>query len=135
MILIGIDTGVHTGIAAWDTESRSFIFIDTLKIHQAIKLVELLNDEEDIKVFVEDARKRKWFGKAGREKLQGAGSIKRDSKIWEDFLDDIKAKYELIPPRANKTKLTAEHFGQITKYEKRTSEHSRDAAMLVFRRF
>ena len=85
------------------------------------------------KVFIrlEDARKRTWFGNAGKEQLQGAGSIKRDCKIWEDFLDSIDAEYELVAPKDNKTKLDAAKFKMVSNYSGSTNEHSRDAAMLV----
>ena len=39
MIYIGIDTGVHTGIAVWDNKQRSFECVDAVKIHQAMKTV------------------------------------------------------------------------------------------------
>lgn len=131
---IGIDTGTNTGIAVWDKKERIFESIQTLKIHQALKRVEDLNELFLIKVYVEDARLRKWFGSTGREKLQGVGSVKRDARIWEDFLKDKGISYEMIPPMQNSTKMEEDLFKIITKYEKRTSEHGRDAAMLVFQK-
>jgi hypothetical protein len=88
--------------------------------------------KEKIFVRFEDARLRKWFGNAGREKLQGAGSIKRDCVIWNDFLTRKQIPFEAVAPKNNKTKLSSKAFKEITKYEGKTSEHSRDAAMLVF---
>jgi len=129
---IGIDPGKNTGIAVWNTEDKKFILIDTLSIHIAIDLVSKLNSEYKIFVRIEDARKRKWFGKSGREQLQGAGSIKRDCVIWEDFLKDKKIEHELLSPMQKGKKISKEYFNQLTKYNKNTSQHSRDAAMLVF---
>lgn len=132
---IGIDPGVNTGFSIWDRATRNFHKVDTLSIHQAFKMVENCIYSfglENIHVRCEDARLRKWFGNAGREQLQGAGSIKRDSKIWEDYLTDLKISFELVAPKANKTKLTAEQFKRITGYQERTNEHSRDSSMLVF---
>ena len=40
----------------------------------------------------------------------------------------------MVHPKNNRTKLCAQLFAKYTKYEARTSEHSRDAAMLVFGR-
>ena len=37
-------------------------------------------------------------------------------------------------PKDNKTKLNADQFSRITKWEGRTNEHGRDAAMLIFGR-
>lgn len=86
----------------------------------------------DIFVRFEDARKRKWFGAKGVEALQGAGSVKRDATVWQDFLQDLCIPYEAVAPKNNKTKITADYFRKVTGWEGRTSEHARDAAMLVF---
>ena len=138
MIYIGIDTGVHTGIAVWNSDKRKFVYIDTLKIHEALNIVSSYA-YKDIPLCVrfEDARQRKWIpfaknmtGELGR--AQGAGYVKAHCQIWEDFLRDKDIPFEMIAPRRNMTKLSAEQFGRITGYKARTSEHSRDAAMLVY---
>lgn len=85
-----------------------------------------------ISVRFEDARQRRWYGKAGKEQLQGAGSIKRDCTIWEDFLKDYGIPFQAIAPRHNRTKLNKLKFAAITGYKGQSSEHARDAAMLVF---
>ena len=87
---------------------------------------------------VEDARQRKWFEKKysrkGEEEnvLQGAGSIKRDAKIWDDYLADLGVEYQMVPPKGGMTKYTSERFKALTGWKKPTNEHNRDAAMLVF---
>lgn len=131
---IGIDTGVKTGFAFWKKDDKNFVVIQTLPIHQVMDRVAVAAEifRERLFVRVEDARKRKWFGNAGREQLQGAGSIKRDAKIWEDFLTDLKVDFELVAPKNNKTKLNKEAFKKMTGWDKQTTEHSRDAAMLVY---
>lgn len=134
-IVIGIDVGTKTGYAVWNKDTKGFEEILTLKIHQALDSVLEYHMTYGERLFVrfEDARLRKWFGNSGREKLQGAGSIKRDSVIWEDFLKDNLINYEAVAPKNNSTKLSKEQFEKITKYKGRTSEHARDAAMLVFK--
>lgn len=133
-MLIGIDVGVKTGFAIYDTKSKSFSKIQTLKIHDAMDIVkkEFALNGQSLKVYFEDARQRRWFGNSGREKLQGAGSVKRDSSIWEDFLISLNIQFEMIPPKRNATKLSVSVFAKLTGYKERTSEHGRDAAMLVF---
>lgn len=138
MIYIGIDTGVHTGIAVWDSERKEFVMVDTMKIHEAMNLVyNYAYSDSPFQVRFEDARQRKWIpmsknmtAELGR--AQGAGYVKAHCQIWEDFLRDKDISFEMIAPRRNVTKLSAEQFGRITGYEARTSEHARDAAMLVF---
>lgn len=129
---IGIDCGVKTGIAVWDKINKKLILIETVPIHKAMDIVRE-SITKGIKVRVEDARLRTWFGKADREQLQGAGSIKRDSKIWEDFLKDLGIDYDLVAPKNNKTKLNADIFNKITGWVGITSVHGRDAAMLVYK--
>ncbi|MBS5485495.1 hypothetical protein [Parabacteroides sp.] len=139
-LVIGIDTGVHTGIATWNVASRKFELIATTSIHKAIMYVQSMFDTHGCKVLVriEDARLRTWYQSnyksrdEERKMLQGVGSVKRDAKIWEDFLTDIGIPFEMTHPKNSVTKLNDLSFRKLTKYNKRTSEHSRDAAMLVF---
>ena len=46
--------------------------------------------------------------------MQGAGSIKMDAKIWEDFLMDIGVNHEMVSPAKNRTKLKADTFKTYT---------------------
>ena len=133
MIYIGIDVGTHTGFAVWDSGERKLLSLDTLLIHQAMEQVLhwYYKCDGDIMVIVEEARLRKWYGAKSDAKLQGAGSVKRDSSIWEDFLKDKGIPFQGIHPLQGLTKLTSVYFKRITKWEGKTSEHSRDAAMLV----
>lgn len=137
MIYIGIDPGTHTGIAVWDSKRKELVDVDTMEIHKALSFVETLNIQHNFNVFVifEDARQRTWYGKGNTNaKLQGAGSVKRDCSIWEDFCKDYGIQYRAVPPQKGGTKLTPQYFKMITGYSGRTSEHARDAAMLVFNR-
>ena len=137
MIFVGIDPGVETGVAIWDSEKQEFKSIKSRNIIEAMADVRLLTvTYRNIKLIIEDARQRTWFGtikgtKEDRNKAQGVGSVKRDCKIWEEFCEFNKLDYELKHP---KTKLKAPDFKKITGWQKQTNEHGRDAAMLVFKR-
>jgi hypothetical protein len=131
---IGIDCGVNTGVAVWNSEAQKFIGVGSMKIHEAMELIKDYVFSMEVFVRVEDARLRKWFGPRSDAKLQGAGSVKRDAKIWEDFLVFYNIPFEMVPPQFNATKLKAEVFAKITKWERKTNEHARDAAMLVFKK-
>ncbi len=140
-ISIGIDTGTNTGFAVFSITEKKFLRIETLAIHQAILEVQKYNQDPEVEIKmirVEDARKRVWFGKFDREESkygkgvrEGAGSIKRDAKIWEDFLTEYKIPFELVKPSAGSTKWKADSFKNTFKWTGRTSNHSRDAAVLV----
>lgn len=137
-ILIGIDTGTNTGLAVWDSRRRGFLEVKTYKIHQAMQRVmdfSLIAEKEEttLKVYFEDARLRKWYT-GGAEKKQGAGSIKRDAVIWQDFLTDLGIEFSSVAPHKGMTKLKPEYFERLTGWKGRTSHHARDAAMLVFGR-
>lgn len=136
MICIGIDPGTHTGMAVWDTREKQFLSLETIPIHRAMAVVlDWHYRTGDVQVVFEDARQRRWFGKGDTNaKAQGAGSVKRDCSIWEDFCRDYEIPFVAKPPVKGATKLSADFFRMIYHYNGRTSEHSRDAAMLVIGR-
>lgn len=130
-VYIGIDPGVQTGLGIWDAQDKKLIQVNTMQIHIAMERVVGWRSSR-LKVRLEDARLRKFFGSSDREKLQGAGSIKRDCKIWEDFLTYHMIEFDLVAPKNNRTKLSVASFTRITGWKERTSNHARDAAMLVY---
>jgi hypothetical protein len=136
---VGIDTGVHTGYAEWDRPKQQLTLVHTLGIHKVILWLHgtMLIPKEYIFVRIEDARLRTWIPRmptASRERgrSEGAGSVKRDAKILEDFLLDEGIDFELVAPKHNATHVEADYFRQLTGYQKSTSKHSRAAAMLVY---
>lgn len=139
-IHIGIDPGAQTGYAAWDANAKKLAAVHTLKIHEAmayvlqIKAAGLLHS-----VTFEDARQRTWYGSADARQArsgpgirEGVGSVKRDCSIWEEFLSAHGIAFKAIKPAAGSTKWAAEPFAKRTGWTGRTSEHARDAALLVF---
>ena len=141
MYCIGLDPGKNTGIAVWDTEAQAFVLLDTVLIHEALFVLwdRWEHYDEDVRVYFEDARKRQYLPRERnaseyRGKLMGAGSVKRDSVIWQDALTDWGIPFEMVPPRAGATKWDADTFRRLTGYNGRTSNHARDAALLVWGR-
>lgn len=132
-IIAGIDPGVKTGMALWDAAKQEFVAIRTMGIIEAMRYLrtylrgEMLNE-----IWFEDARQRTWFGKADRDRLQGAGSIKRDCAIWQEFCEYYEIPFKMIKPAAGQTRWSAEYFRRLTGWKKRISQHARDAAALVF---
>lgn len=141
-ILIGIDTGVNTGICVYGRIKKVFVSLECGKIHNSMELVKIWynakqGSEDKVFVRVEDARLRKWIPQQKNEKAElgraaGAGSVKRDAQIWEHFLTDLGVDFEMVAPKNNKTKLDAVMFKRITGWQNKTNGHSRDAGMLVF---
>lgn len=129
---IGIDPGVKTGIAIYRTSDKTFTAIATSSIAQAFDTVVKLHRQATIHVRVEDARKRKFFGATGRERLQGAGSVKRDCSAWQEFLEYHGIPFDMPSPLQKGKKITADYFRKMTGYTGRSSQHGRDAALLVY---
>lgn len=130
--MVGIDPGVDTGFAIWDAEAQALRDVSTESIVSAMLRVQALQAEGSLhSVTYEDARLRTWFGSKGREALQGAGSIKRDCQVWAEWLAHIGCPYRAVSPRAKGAKVDASTFARLTNWTKRTSNHGRDAAMLV----
>lgn len=126
-LTIGIDPGTHTGFAV--LLGKRLVVCETFKIHKALDWIAYYNlNHPEIHVVVEDARKR-----SGRpEAAQGAGAIKRECSIWEDFLQDLKISFKMIAPRKNGTRFRDQIFKASYPYwTKRTSVHSRSAANLL----
>lgn len=134
--IIGIDCGVNTGFAVWDCTLQKLIEVKTYSAHTAwaqIRTMKHFYGAAALYVRFEDARLRTWFGTSGLEKLQGAGSIKRDSTLWEEFCEMEGIQYEAVAPKHNKTKTTTEYFKMVTGWAGSTSNHARDAAMMIYR--
>jgi len=134
MIMIGIDPGSTTGVAYWDVKDQNFINIYSgsfVLCYNSIKQF-VLFIEDDVFFRIEDARLRKWFGSNSNAKQQGAGSIKRDSTIWQEVCLYHGWAYEMIHPVAGATKWDSRSFHKITRWGERTNQNARDAALLVY---
>lgn len=142
MYYIGIDPGKETGLAVWDGTRKQFRTVQTCTIVHALEFCFKLWEMErpgEIELYVEDARQRSWLPREKsiseyRGKLMGAGSVKRDCTIWQEFSEEYGIPLHLVPPRPGMTKWSPEYFKTITGWTGRTSEHARDAALLVFQR-
>lgn len=135
MIWIGVDPGVNTGLAVWD--GHRFTEVVTASIVGAMEIVRQYADAQPVTLVVEDARKRKYLPRERsnaeyRGKLMGAGSVKRDCAIWEEFAAYYGIPIEMPAPRPGLTKWDAAYWEKVTGYKGRASEHARDAALLVF---
>jgi predicted RNase H-like nuclease (RuvC/YqgF family) len=113
-LIIGIDPGVHTGISCWHKAEKRLLWVEC---HPAV--------EAEILVLKMAAE--------GRNVLVRfeAGSIKRDCQRWEEFLTYHNIPFEKVAPRNNRTKMTANAFKMLTKWQEKTNEHSRDSAALI----
>lgn len=133
-IVLGIDPGVNTGFAIYSTAEKKLLEVETIAIHDAMTRVLIMHRwyGPQLLVRLEDARLRKWFGNTGPEVWKGAGSICRDCSIWQAFLESNGIATMMTAPKHNRTKVTHDYFCRLTGWDKKTNEHGRDAAMLVY---
>lgn len=133
-IYIGIDPGVNTGFAVLNKGTGS-LALYTLMLHEGFDLARSLKNEIKY-VVIEDPNLWTHFhnSKNAKEKMQGAGSIKRDYKAWVDFLTSEGIEFKSVRPDKTRNKLAKDKnkFKQITGYNHRSTEHARVAGMLVF---
>lgn len=135
MIYIGIDPGTKTGIAI--LIEGQYEIISTKTIIEAMEYVKFISvgDYSEIEIHIENPNLRKWHKEKDiSHKAQGAGSIKRDYAIWEEFckLHGIKM-VDVAPQSIGSTFDNEAIFKQATGWQGRTSQHARDAAKIVFR--
>lgn len=131
---IGIDPGTHTGMAV--VEDGILTMVKTLGITQAMKWIRIMRENryDHITLHIENPNLRKFFGKTGREKLQGAGSIKRDYSIWEEFAKEEGITLVPVPPASIGSQFDNEAvFKAATGWTARTSKHGRDAVKIVIK--
>lgn len=136
-LFIGIDPGVHTGLAVYDQDKKE-LELFTYKLHQAFDHVQKLAPFFDLHVTIEDPNQWTHFRsyKEAKAKLQGAGSVKRDFSAWRDFLTDWDIPFTAVRPDKQRNAYATNEamFKSITGYTKRSSGHARVAGMLVWRK-
>jgi hypothetical protein len=146
-ILVGIDPGVNTGLAVYNQISGQLDTVLTCDILAAMETIDgLVNQVKQgsygqsvaVILYVENPNLRTFFGKTGREVLQGAGSVKRDFSIWETYAQKRGLQLVGIHPKNSggkfEGKAGAELFKKVTGWQKLTSTHARQAAALVYAR-
>lgn len=130
--VIGIDPGAITGYAVWNIEKQAFEVVASGSILEVMKRLEIYLVFGQNLFVIENPNLRKWFGNSGRERLQGAGSIKRDYSIWMEWFKIHNIEFNEIAPKNVSTKINQDQFKKMTGWEKATNSHSRDAGMMVF---
>lgn len=152
-LFLGIDTGTNTGFSVWN--GKNFVELITIDFWKCIEKIEYYYNickEKDINlvIVVEDVTQnnpvfkiedmyRKTKGlhvnklKACCKKGVNVGKVQRETSLLIEYIENKNIK--LIKKRPTKyslTKIDSKAFEKFTGYNKRTSEHARDAAMLVF---
>jgi len=157
-LYIGIDCGINTGFSVWDSTNKKFLEICSCTFWESIdKIIDYCTTcEYDVTFVVEDvvAHSTTFGATKTYQNTQGnhnqkigavckqaerVGTVKDKTTLTLEFLELRQQSFPIqikkVPPtKASGTKLTSEYFANLTKWEKRTNEHGRDSAMLVFGR-
>lgn len=132
---IGIDPGIVSGIAVWDSHKQTFLSVESMMLY---KIFNKLSESTDIIVFIENPNTWVPFRNVSptiqQMRRAGAGAVKQTYKHIIEFLEGNHIQYRASRIQKGMKKLSAARFFEITKFEGTTNEHGRDAAMLVFKR-
>ena len=140
-MVVAIDPGTTTGMSIYEKKRNALIWCEQMKIHEAILSIMSIvrkNEALNIHIIVEDARNISGM----YSNKMGAGSIRRDCSIWEDYLNDITKKHKnvhtsYLRPTGNRfLKMEAEAWKKYVNWEgKAPGEHARDSATYLFKYF
>jgi len=138
LVHVGIDPGVHVGFAL--AYAGKIIQLQTLTFWEAVAELEALAEGAQLHVYIEDPNaNRPTFWKKGattaaaiQKVSQNVGANKRDAQLLIEKALLLGVKLTTVPPRSSK--LASPGFQQLSGYTLKSSQHARDAAMLILGR-
>ena len=130
---IGLDPGTKTGLAVWD--GNKFPILETVSFWKAYRFIKNNYNPSDTLVVIEKSKTKKVWQRKGKQGVAettafNVGMSFREAELLIEGLESLGFKVLIIHPQG---KMDSEVFKRYTKYEGRTSEHARDAGMLVFK--
>lgn len=134
---IGIDPDIkESGVAIWDSYKKCFDQITTLEFFDVIDTIKMALLA---KIHIEAAwmHDKTIYARLDSKSIytqvriaKDVGANRQTGKFFEDYCRRINIPYQLHQPTTSK--LNAESFKKLTRWEKSTNSEKRDAAMLVF---
>lgn len=153
VLVVGIDPGEVTGVAAWDVETQSFTHVGSGSFFEVLGLLDKhvaatppaeVHRPEPVEgwsvglVVVEDARRLPIYasrdGVRGRRRdrlCRSVGRIDRDVQLWVDWLRARGLPVRLAEPLRG-GKWDAAMLARLSGWTEPTNQLARDAARLVF---
>lgn len=131
---IGIDPGASTGFAVWDRRVKAITDAATLDFWTIIDRIAEYYPPESCDLIIEDAslNKPRFRHKAGtgvQDRMsRNVGQVQRESVL---LIEGLRRKgYNVIAVRPQSAKWDAEQCKRYAGYDKRCSQHARDAIKL-----
>lgn len=140
MIILGIDPGQSTGVATFI--DGKLVKLETIQPH---RLPDQLRQSGAKRVIFEDSRLQSYLFsgyKPGARTLSAPQQLKIARNVgqvdaWCSLIvavcADLSIQAHGISPRAKGSKLNATQFGELTGWTDKSSEHTRDAAVVAWR--
>jgi hypothetical protein len=132
-ILLGLDPGVHTGIATF--QNGELVSLQTV---HPIMIYEVLISSGASRVVFEDSRLtspvwgRGTNAAAARKIARNVGQVDAFCSLIVEACERIGITAHGISPKGKGAKLNAEAFERVTSWNKSSNEHTRDAAMVAW---
>lgn len=141
-ILIGIDPGINNGVClVIDSKIEVLVTLHFWQVIEVLSSFKKPNDNDmDVHVYLEYPNYNKpTFQKKGADTQAAVNKISQNvggNKAYAHLIYTFCVKEGISVTRVKPTskKLDAATFAKITKYTGRTSQHARDAAMLIYGR-
>ena len=136
MRVIGIDPGVNTGMAVY--EDANLALLHTVEPH---KIPWLLSQYQIEPLFVafEDSRLQSHVWLPSQSKGVAANIARKVGMVdaWCYMIERVCEEYDIgfmrVSPKAKGAKVDAESFKKLTRWDKRSNQHERDAAMVAWK--
>lgn len=135
VLVIGVDPGRETGWVVYDVLHGEITEAVTISFWEALFEAALMNPEQVLFIVEDPARNRPVFDHnargAAREKIaQNVGGNKREASL---FIEGLRLYgFCVVEVRPSEKKWSSNLFRSITGYDRRVSQHVRDAARLCF---
>lgn len=135
MNVIGIDPGVNMGVAIYEDGN----LIDLLTV-EPLGLVDIINAYAAHPLFIafEDSRLQSHVWLPSQSKGVAANIARKVGMVdaWcymiERLCENYNIAYMRVSPKAKGGKVDAELFKKVTRWDKRSNQHERDAAMVAW---
>lgn len=151
-ILIGVDPGSITGVCVWNPEREKILDMQSMSHIKFMEWVVTGKEVYDMVVAIENPNLNQpvFMTKEEKDLIQGCGdfpakdialrillrraqNIGMNKQIAKTLMEFMESKgISFVPIRPFRKKMDAEQFRNLTKWEGRTNQHNRDAAILVF---